>query len=136
MDWTECKNNKFAKESKTDKNLIQSLIKASQKRQQTEKLIQLNETTASSKLSLAYDALRELLEALAISKGYKIYNHECFCAFLKEIIKESQLGDQFNKIRKIRNAINYYGKDITTEEAEKIIKDINTITEKIRKKVK
>lgn len=135
MDWTECKNKRFAKEAKTDRNLINSLIKASSKKQQTEKMLKLDDTTATSKLSLAYDALRELLEALAITKGHKIYNHECFCAFLKEVLNESGLGDQFNKIRKIRNAINYYGKDITTEEAEQIINEITALTGKIKQKL-
>ena len=135
MDWIECKNKRFAKEAKTDRNLINSLIKASSKKQQTEKMLKLDDTTATSKLSLAYDALRELLEALAITKGYKIYNHECFCAFLKEVLNESGLGDQFNKIRKIRNAINYYGKDITTEEAEQIINEITALTAKIKQKL-
>ena len=85
----------------------------------------MNSDTAASKVSLAYDSLCEMLEALAIKKCYKIYNHECYCAFLKEIIKERVLGDRFDKIRKIRNDSNYYGEEITVEEAEAIISEDN-----------
>ena len=84
----------------------------------------MDDVTAESKLSLAYDSLREILEALSLENGYKIYNHECYTAFLKEILKESGKGDDFDDIRKIRNAINYYGKEVSVEEAETIIKKI------------
>ena len=80
-----------------------------------------------SKISLAYDSLRELLEALALKHGYKIYNHECYTSFLKEILKENQNGDEFDDLRKIRNAVNYYEKDVLIEEAKEIIKRIKNL---------
>ena len=129
MDWTECKNKGFVKLIKTDVNLINALIKQSKNKLISSRMIELNETTACSKVSLAYDSLRELLEALAIKKGYKIYNHECYCSFLKEIIKDSLLGSHFDNLRIIRNKINYYGEDLTLEEAKEILKEIeNTIS--------
>ena len=74
-----------------------------------------------SKITLLYDALRILLEAIAIEKGFKIYNHECYTAFIREVLKESRLADEFDKFRRIRNAINYYAKQISNEEAETIV---------------
>lgn len=134
MDFTACKKNNLVKEIKVDNNLIQSLLKSSSKKFQTQKLIKLDNDTASSKITLIYDAIRELLEASAVSKGYKIYNHECYCAFLKEIMKESLLGDRFNNFRKIRNDINYYGKDISAEEAKPLIGDMITFIGIIKNK--
>ena len=122
MDFAACKKNNLAKDVKVDKNLIESLLKSSSKKFQTQKLLKLDDDTASSKITLIYDAMREILESLAISKGYKIYNHECYCAFLKEIMKESSLGDTFNNFRKIRNDIDYYGKDISANDAKQIIR--------------
>ena len=84
----------------------------------------MNETNAGSKVSLAYDSLRELVESLSLKKGYKIYNHECYTAFLKEIIGESEKGEEFDKIRIERNAINYYAKEISLEEAKVLIDKI------------
>lgn len=81
----------------------------------------LNAVTAGSKISLAYDALRELLEMLALQQGYKIYNHECYTTFLKEILLKSAWGDEFDELRRIRNAINYYGKAVLPDEAREII---------------
>ena len=121
MDFRECIKKKIAKEVSEDRELIASLIKTSQNKFDSEKKLELSEVTSGSKISLLYDSLRELLEALAIKNGYKIYNHECYTYFLKEILNESFKGDEFDELRKIRNAINYYAKDLSINEARQIL---------------
>ena len=132
MDFIACKRRNLVKQVRIDHNLIESLLKTSSKKLQTQKLLKLNEDTASSKITLIYDAMRELLEALAISNGYKIYNHECYTSFLKEVMKESSLGDKFDSFRRIRNDINYYGKDISAEDSKHIINDMIAFVEKLK----
>ena len=134
MDWQECKNKKFVKEINVDKNLIKSLIGSSEKKFKTNKRIKIDETTASTKVSIIYEALRGILEALAIKKGFKIYNHECFCSFLYEICNDKIFSLKFDKLRRIRNQINYYGKDISVNEAKNIIKDIALLRQDILNK--
>lgn len=131
MDWEECNEKKLVKEIKADLNLFASLIKSSKNKLESNKRLELDETTASTKISLAYDSLREILEAIAIKKGFKIYNHKCFCGFLDEICGERALSREFDKFRKIRNSINYYGEDVPIEEARIIIKEINELREKL-----
>lgn len=121
MDFTECLKKRIAKEVKEDKELIKSLLKTSQNKLDSEEKLELNDITSGSKISLLYDSLRELLEALAIKNGYKIYNHECYTYFLKEILNESIKGDEFDELRKIRNSINYYAKEISIEEAKDLL---------------
>ena len=135
MDWIECNKKGIVKEIKIDKNLVESLVNSSVKKMESQKLLPLSDITAASKISLAYDSLRELLEAIAITKNSKVYNHECYCilyCFLKEILHESALADEFNKFRKLRNSINYYGKDISKAETKIILKEMIEFTEKIR----
>lgn len=127
MDWTECCNKRIAKNIRPDGGMIISLIKTSKNKLESQEKLLMNEVTAASKLTLAYDSLRELLEALALKQGYKIYNHECYSAFLKEIIIKSDKGDEFDEIRKIRNDVNYYGKDISIKEAEDVIRRIKKL---------
>ena len=134
MDWLDWKNKGFVKESKVDNNLVNSLIKSSEKKSESNKRLGLDETTASTKVSLAYEALKEVLEALAIKKGFKIYNHDCFSAFLDEICKNKSFSAEFDKFRRLRNQINYYGKDISVEEAKIIIKEINLLRIKLLEK--
>ena len=131
MDFKECLKKRIAKEVNEDKELIDSLIKTSQNKFDSEKKLELNDVTSNSKISLLYDSLRELLEALAIKNKYKIYNHECYTYFLKEILNESIKGDEFDDLRKIRNNINYYAKDITIEEAKDLLERIMKLREEI-----
>ena len=114
--------------------MIKSLLNTSTNKLKSEKILILNNTTASSKITLAYDALRELLEALALKNGFKIYNHECYTAFLKDVMNESSTGDEFDEIRKLRNSINYYGKEISVQDTRKTLKEIKSLIKKIKKR--
>jgi uncharacterized protein (UPF0332 family) len=127
MDWEECCDRRIAKDVKPDIDMIASLIKSSRNKLESGGKLTMNDVTASSKLSLAYDSLRELLEALALKNGYKVYNHECYSAFLKEVMNESFQADEFDEVRKIRNAVNYYGKEISPNEANEIIARIKKL---------
>ena len=127
MDWKECCSRRIAKDVKPDIGMIASLTKSGKNKSESESKLEMSNITAGSKLSLAYDSLRELLEALSLKNGFKVYNHECYAAFLKEVMKESYKADEFNEIRKVRNAVNYYGKEISTEEASEIIARIKKL---------
>jgi len=134
MDWEECKYKRFIKEINCDNNLINSLIKSSNDKLKSFERLGLDEITASTKISIIYDSLREILEALAIRKNLKIYNHECFCAFLDEICNDKLFSDEFDRFRKLRNKINYYGKQVQIDEAKIIIEEMILLREKIVKK--
>lgn len=136
MDWKECKDKKFIKEVAKDEYLIKSLVKSSKRRFESSKRLKLDGVTASAKISLIYESIRELLEAFAIKKGFKVYNHECFCAFLNEVCKDRISSEEFDRFRKIRNQINYYGREIPIEEARIIIKDLILFRNKLEKKIK
>jgi hypothetical protein len=73
---------------------------------------------------LIFDALRGILEALSLKRGFKIYNHECYTAFISEILNMSREADIFDNLRKVRNGINYYGKNVSQEEAKSVIGDL------------
>ncbi|MBI2148854.1 hypothetical protein HYU23_04185 [Candidatus Woesearchaeota archaeon] len=133
MDWKECCSKRIVKDIKLDVAMINSLIESSKNKLESESILEMSKITASSKVSLVYDSLRELLEAIAIKKGYKIYNHECYTAFLKEILKDSNKGDKFDEIRKIRNDINYYGKKVLPEEAKEVILNIKNLINNLEK---
>ena len=131
MDWEECWSKRIVKDTGKDENLIRSLREMSEIKEKIIDSVQIDENTVLAYLPLAYDSLRELIEALAVKKGFKIYNHECYTAFLKEIIKDSDLGEEFDKIRRVRNSINYYGKKVPLDDAKEILKTIKILKKKI-----
>jgi hypothetical protein len=104
-----------------------SLVRTAENRIITSSKLSPDEITISSIVVLLYDAARSLLEALALMKGYKVYNHECFVSFLAEIVKNKEMAFLFNKVRLIRNGINYYGEPITLEEGNLEIQNLNRL---------
>ncbi len=84
----------------------------------------------SAYVSLAYDSLREILEALCIFKGYKVLSHICIGELLKDIFKDFDY-EQFDRLRWIRNSINYYGEKIDFEQGKLIIGKIFSLKKNI-----
>jgi len=131
MDFEECIKKRIAKEVSKDEELINSLLKTSKNKLDSEMKLELDDITSVSKISLLYDSSRELLEALALKNGFKIYNHECYTYFLKEILNKGMISEEFDDLRKIRNSINYYGKDISIQEAEDVLERMEYLRNKI-----
>lgn len=130
MDWNECIKNRIAKKVRQDENMVKSTRAIAAVK--IESADSLPEHLHIGKITLLYDALREYLECVALEEGYKIYNHECYTAFLKEILGLSKEGDMFDDLRKIRNGINYYGKMVNEDESREIIKKLKELIEKFK----
>lgn len=121
------------RKSSKDIALAKSLITMSDNDLKFLNNIEINENSSRKLMTNYYDVLRSILEAIATLDGYKIYQHEAFTYFLKEK-NENLIAEKFDRFRKIRNGINYYGKSITSEECKEnvmeIIKLINALKNK------
>lgn len=87
---------------------------------------EINQMSARKIVASYYDCLRAILEAMASLDGYKIYPHEAFTYFLKER-GEVISSIKFDRFRKIRNRINYYGEEISIEEARGVVEEIRKL---------
>jgi len=123
MEIEECIKKGFIKKTKVDKNLMKSLLEMSDVKEITVKNAKIDEINVSVYVSVAYDALREVLESISISKGYKILSHVCMAEMLKKLLKDFDYNE-FDRIRWTRNSINYYGTKIDLNQGKKIIKKI------------
>ena len=122
-----------ARKATTDIQLAKSLIGMSDNHIEAIKKLAIDEITASTIMATYYEALREIIEAIAAKKGYKIYSHDALTYFLKELGKDL-IADKFDRFRKIRNGINYYGKRISKESTESNVKDIERIIAELKQK--
>jgi len=95
--------------------------------------IKITELSKRKLVSNYYDSLRSLLEAISLLKGYKIYSHEAFTYFLKDYLNKNILSLKFDRFRKIRNALNYYGKSLQLNEAKEIILEIKEMIYEIKR---
>jgi hypothetical protein len=74
-----------------------------------------------------YESLIEILHAHAYKRGFKILDHLSFSEYIENIFEEKTYSKLFDKYRKMRNGIIYYGKRISIEIAEQAIKDIKEL---------
>jgi len=123
----------LVRKTSKDKSLVRALLQNSKKDIEFLNGLKINEKSVRKIMTNFYDVLRSILEAVSVIKGYKIYSHEAYIYFLKEI-KENLLAIKFDRFRRIRNSINYYGKDISIEETKENIYEIKKMINILIKK--
>ena len=134
MDLIDCRRQGIIKKTTPNKSLIKSLIEMSDTKELAVTTAVITDKTISAYVSMAYDSLRELMEALCIQHGYKVTNHICLGELLKELIKDFQYT-QFDRLRYIRNGINYYGKQVGLKQGKELIKKILSMKKELLKKI-
>lgn len=112
-----------ARKAEKDIDLSKSLITTAKSDLEFFNKCRIDKTSARKIVSNYYDVLRSILEAIAAMDGFKMYSHEAFTYFLREK-NEEILAEKFDRFRRIRNSINYYGKSIGIEEAKEISEEI------------
>jgi len=131
MNWRECNIEGLVKKARIDLEMVKSLLESSKNSLESSNLLILKKETIESKFNLGYDSVRCLLEALALKKGYKIYNPECYVGFLKEICKNEKSSLDFDRFRFLRNQIQYYAKKISIEEFHLLFNDLKKFRKEI-----
>ena len=128
-----------AKHTFPDTQLAKALLGTARQDLVFLKSIKLDNISARKMVSNFYDVLRSLLEAGATLEGFKIYSHEAFTYYLLEKGQENA-SRKFERFRKVRNSINYYGKDIDVKEAAELIDEmkylINEMVSALEAKIK
>ncbi len=136
MDLDECYKKGLIKKTKVNTNLIKSLVDMANVNEKTVKDVKINGANVSSYVILAYESLREILEGICISRGFKVISHVCLGELLKTLIEDFDFNE-FDRIRYIRNGINYYGTKIELFQGKEIIRKAfemkNTLSERYLK---
>jgi len=123
MDIDECKRKGFVKKARIDPELARSLSEMSDIKEKAIRNVNLDAENISAFVPMAYDSLREVLEAICIMHGYKVTSHVCIEKLLSTIYPDVSWQD-FDRFRYIRNGINYYGKKVDFEQGKEIIDKI------------
>jgi len=123
---------KIAQDTQRAKSLVNSATQAIQ----TASKIPFETSSLKSIFRELYEGLRQYCEAIGYSQGYKWQSHEYITVFLNDKLNEPSLAPKFDRYRKLRNGINYYGDEISQETVTEAIKEIPLIIEKIKKHLK
>lgn len=80
-----------------------------------------------------YDILRTLIESFVLSEGYRVSTHESLKYYLK-IKGDSILANKFDRLRALRNGIQYYAKDVSPQKAIETKKEVGELIAEVKKK--
>ncbi len=134
MDLNECERKGFIKKTIPSKSLAKSLLEVSEIKDNALDSAKLDELNVNAYLPMAYDALREVLEALCILHSYKVTNHICLGELLRKLEPDFDYTS-FDRFRYVRNGINYYGKKVDFQQGREIIEKIRQMRKSIVIKV-
>lgn len=133
MDLNECYRKGFVKKTRIDKELIISLTEMSNANEKTIERANLDSITISSYVSMAYESLRQILEAVCTLNGYKVLSHLCLGELLKTLVDDFDFNE-FDRMRYTRNGVNYYGVKVDLEQGKEIIRKMLEMKNKLAKK--
>ena len=122
-----------AKKIMPNKIRASSILKSSIQAIETAKMIQLKQNTLKSILRELYEGLREYCEAIGYLRGYKFLDHESIGYFLRDILKEQSASMKFDRYRRLRNGISYYGEDVDIETVKEAIIEIPKLIRELEK---
>ena len=117
----------------SDLQKSKSLIKMSEITFKYATSIPIDDSNSSIILTNLYESLREILEAMCLREGYKVYSHEAFTFYLRKL-NENEIAEKFDRFRKLRNGVNYYGKPVSKEVTINARDEIIKIKLKLREK--
>ena len=123
----------FASRITINKIRAKSLVVASKEAIQTAKEMPLKDEKLKSIIRELYEGLRQFCEAIGYTKGLKFNNHEVVADFLRDELKEPSLALKFDKYRRIRNGVNYYGDAIPVESVKEALNEIPTMIKTLEK---
>src|SRR3989344_5722122 len=110
-----------------------SLLGSSVQAIDTARVIPLSNNSSKTILRELYEGLREYCEAIGYLNGYKFLDHESIVYFLRDVLKEQSVSAKFDRDRRLRNGINYYGEDIDIETVKEAIIEIPKLIKELEK---
>ena len=133
MKFVEPLDNEVVRRVTPDHQHAQSLLKMSKNNLLVVKQIPLTDDSASLILSSAYESLRQVLEAIALKNGYKVFSHVKYTSYLEQN-NEQAASKVFDRLRKLRNGVNYYGNAVPKEVTKQALQDIQKLCKQLEEK--
>lgn len=125
-------NKKDVKKQSPDENLSKATLKGSLERLELSKSL-LNKVKAKYVLENAYEAMREAADSVLYVEGFKSFSHEASIVYLLKKGFNEQDIMEFDRFRKIRNGIKYYGGNCDESDAQSAIKLAEKVIGQIKK---
>ena len=126
----------YVKVVPSDRIKAKSLVKSADEAVYSAKKIPFEISTLKSIIRELYEGLRQCCEAIGCTYGYKFLSHEAITYFIEDGLKEQKISAKFDRYRKIRNGINYYGDDVSEETIKEALAEIPELIAQLKKHIK
>ncbi|MBU1975997.1 MAG: hypothetical protein KKG59_06350 [Nanoarchaeota archaeon] len=133
MSFEQCIKERRARKVMPNKARAASLMESSNQAIATAKTIKLQQSSLKSIFRELYEGLREYCEAIGYLQGYKFMDHESYTHFLRDELREDSIAKKFDRYRKLRNGINYYGDDVDVETVKEALINIPKMINDLKK---
>lgn len=133
MNFAACISDGMAKKVLPNKIRAESMLRSAEQAIKTAKMIPVTGDTKKTILRELYEGLRECCDALGYLKGYKFNDHESIGYFIKDELRDSNIKTKFDRYRKLRNGINYYGDDIDIETVKEALREIPQMIKELQR---
>ena len=80
--------------------------------------------------------MREYCEAIIYLHGYKVLDHISITYFIRDMLKDEIISERFDRFRKLRNGVNYYGNDLNRKTVEEALIDVPRLIKQLEKYMK
>ena len=127
MDWGLCRE-KFIRSAEADTEKVASIVEAAKSRIKHIKSIAASKDNVSFVVEGYYEAIKELLVALLLSKDLRSKNHQCLISyFYKNYPDYEAEAHLISQMSYLRNRLDYYGEQIDFGFYEKNKADFDNI---------
>lgn len=133
MDFKYFVDNKKVIRGNEDHQKSEALKRMSSENLESVRRLPLDESNASIILVMGYESLRQILEAMALRKGYKVYSHEAYTYYLIEM-GENAAAAKFDRLRRLRNGVNYYGRPVNKDTAANALEEVARLIRSLKGK--
>lgn len=123
------------KKQSPDENLSKATFKDSLERLEFSKNL-LQKVKSKYVLENAYESMREAADSILYRDGFKSFSHKASIVYLLKKGFNEQDILEFDRFRKIRNGIKYYGGDCDETDAKDAIEFAEKIINKIKQILK
>ncbi len=134
-DFSEFVKDNIVKKKKKDTARAKSLIAEAENRKIYVKSIPFSKNNANYIIEGAYDVIRQLVDAKLVSEGYKTSSHDARVSYFQNLNFSKGEVEFLQELKDIRNKIDYYGIINDLDYAEKVLKFLDKIYNRLKELV-
>lgn len=127
MDFDSYVKNGLVEKVNVDKKISKNVYELARKKIAVQPYIPLNEEHSEVKFVLFFDCVTQLIDSIALEKGYKINFVDGYSIFLKDVLKESVLSNRMSLLIGTYKSMKFQGERISTVKFADLLSNIMEI---------